>query len=221
MGAASCAIWKSLLKHEREGKDQELRGLNPARSPKPPRNFCHFCFLFAKSLGWAPTFLRNRKGEKYPFSETGCFVGSGTRMCSPVDLSPQDFSPTAFPSAGCPAGLRLCTPARYRGGCATPGGWARGLGLAFLLRASYRFSQDLWECNDWHLVKFVVEERRYECLQRGRNVHSNSGFVVREGEWFSLGSGVWNTLQYVVVFTIKMNAFVVEAWGPELTWMPY
>lgn len=88
MGAASCAIWKSLLKHEREGKDQELRGLNPARSPKPPNNFCHFCFLFAKSLGWAPTFLQNRKGEKYPFSETGCFVGSGTRMCSPVDLSP-------------------------------------------------------------------------------------------------------------------------------------
>lgn len=167
MGAASCAIWKSLLKHEREGKDQELRGLNPARSPKPPNNFCHFCFLFAKRLGWAPAFLQNRKGEKYPFSETGCFVGSGTRMCSPVALSPPGhlthrLSVTASrrEAAGCPAGLRLCTPARYQGGCATPGGWPRGLGLAFLLRASYRFSRDLWECNDWHLVKFVVQERR-------------------------------------------------------------
>lgn len=84
MGTASCAVWKSLLKHEREEENQELRGLNPAQSPKPPSHFCHFCFLFSKHLGctciiflnfppepqrWEIPFLQNRLfcGQQYQY----------------------------------------------------------------------------------------------------------------------------------------------------------
>lgn len=117
MGTASCAIWKSLRKHEREEKDQELGDLNPTRSPKPPNHFCHFCFLFSKQLGCACiiflNFPPNLKGEKYPFSEIGCFVGSGTSMCSPVALSqsPRASHPPPFCRWQLTGGCGLPTPA--------------------------------------------------------------------------------------------------------------
>lgn len=85
IGIASCVIWKWLLKHRREERDQKSQDLNPIQSFKSPNNFCHFCFFFSRDLdGICFIFLnfsQNHQGEKHPFSEIGCFVGSGTRVC--------------------------------------------------------------------------------------------------------------------------------------------
>lgn len=157
MGSALCHL-KIIAWAWKRRKGSGIMRLNPAWSPKPPNNFCHFCFLFSQCLvcpciiflnfppepqRWEIPFLWNRWfcGQRcqYVFSH-GPFIPLGllTRLLH--------VAGSRRNAASCPLGLGL--PA--------PKGWAQGIGLAFLLRASHQFSQDLWECNYWNRLKFVV-----------------------------------------------------------------
>lgn len=134
MGTASCAVWKSLLKHEREEENQELRGLNPAQSPKPPSHFCHFCFLFSKHLGCTCIIFLNFPPEpqrwEIPFLQNRLFCGQQYQYV---------FSRGPFPPGLCTHLLYVA--ASRRGGCRLPG------------RAEAAHSCSLlgWLCNTWGL----------------------------------------------------------------------
>ena len=137
MGTASCAIWKSLLKHEREEKDQELWDLSPARSPKPPNHSCHFRFLFSKHLGCTCIIFLNfplkPRRQEIPFLWNRL-------LCGPQHQSMLSCGPSP-PRTCCPPPFCCCRlPGR-----AGAGGW----GCAPLLaaegpRSTWGLGSGLW-----------------------------------------------------------------------------